>query len=133
MQRFYRQHKEKVNYLLIGGWNTLFGYFTFVGLYFWLHSTIHYIILLVISNILSITNAYIGYKIFVFRTKGNYLQEYIRFYLVYGVAILFNLVLLPVTVEMFNLSPPLAQGIIIWLTVIFSYFGHKHFSFKKHE
>ncbi|MDI6732272.1 MAG: GtrA family protein, partial [Candidatus Margulisbacteria bacterium] len=78
-----------------------------------------------------ITNAYVGYKLFVFKTQGNYLNEYLRFYMVYGAALLFNFFLLPITVEVFKLSPPVAQGIIIWLTILFSYFGHKHFSFSK--
>ena len=129
MHQIYSQHKEKINYLLVGGWNTLFGYAAFLVLYLWLNASVHYLILLVISNILSITNAYIGYKIFVFKTQGNYLKEYLRFYLVYGTALLFNFILLPITVEAFKLSPPVAQAIIIWLTIIFSYFGHKYFSF----
>lgn len=129
MSQLYHQHKEKVNYLLVGSWNTLFGYLAFVGLYLWLGYRINYLVLLLISNVFSITNAYIGYKLLVFKTKGNYLREYLRFYLVYGSAILFNFILLPITVELFKITPPIAQGIIMWLTVIFSYFGHKYFSF----
>ncbi|OGC32362.1 hypothetical protein A2311_05280 [candidate division WOR-1 bacterium RIFOXYB2_FULL_48_7] len=86
-------------------------------------------VLLIVSNILSITNAYVGYKLFVFKTKGNYLQEYLRFYVVYGTALVLNFVLLPVCVEIFKVSPPLAQAGLLGLNIIFSYLGHKNYSF----
>ena len=130
MFRFYRRHQEKINYLAVGVWNTIFGYLTFLGLYLLFNHVVHYLIILLISNFLSISNAYVGYKIFVFKTKGNYLQEYGRFYLVYGSALLLNFALLPLCVELFKLSPPVAQGGLIFLNVVFSYLGHKNFSFK---
>lgn len=133
MKALYQRHQEKINYLLVGGWNTVFGYLTFVVLYYLLHQQIHYLILLIISNILSITNAYIGYKIFVFRTKGNYLNEYLRFYVVYGLALLLNLILLPLVVELFKINPVIAQAIIMFINVVFSYLGHKNFSFRLGE
>lgn len=130
MRKITGQHREMINYLLVGGWNTVFGYLAFLALYYLLSARMHYMILLVISGILSITNAYVGYKVFVFRTKGNYLKEYLRFYIVYGGAMALNFVLLPVAVEIFRLSPPIAQGGLTFINVIFSYFGHKNFSFK---
>ncbi|NQT30049.1 MAG: GtrA family protein [Candidatus Saganbacteria bacterium] len=130
MKRFYTKHRDKIWYLLVGLWNTLFGYLVFVALYFLLAKKINYMILVVISNILAITNAYIGYKIFVFRTRGNYLKEYLRFYVIYGGAIALNLILLPVLVEFFAVTPIVGQGIVMIVIVVGTYFGHKHFSFR---
>ena len=129
MRRIFQRHQEKINYLLVGGWNTVFGYLAFVALYLLLAKQIHYLILLVLANILSITNAYLGYKIFVFKTKGNYVREYLRFYLVYGATLLLNLLFLPICVNFLGISPVLAQGGFIFVNVIFSYLGHKYFSF----
>ncbi len=130
MEKFLQLHGEKIRFLAAGAWNTLFGYFSFVILYYLFRSAAHYMILLVISNILSITNAYLSYKYFVFKTKGNFMKEYSRFYVVYGAAFIANLVLLPVFVELLRIHPLISQALIIILTVIISYFGHKHFSFK---
>ena len=130
MKKIYQQHEEKIKYLLVGSWNTIFGYFVFLALYYPLVAKIHYIIIFVMANIISITNAYIGYKIFVFKTRGNYWREYLRFYVVYGGAMALNLALLPICVELFHLSPPLAQAGLIFINVIFSYYGHKKFSFR---
>jgi putative flippase GtrA len=131
MRQLYRRHKQKIDYLLVGGWNTVFGYCTFLALYYLLSHRTHYLLLLLVSNIFSITNAYIGYKVFVFKTRGNYLQEYLRFYVVYGTAMALSFVLLPVCVEIFRMSPPLALGGIMFINVAFSYFGHKSFSFRR--
>ena len=117
---------------MVGGWNTIFGYFTFVALYYLIGHKIHYLALFIISNVLSITNAYIGYKTFVFKTKGNYLREYLKVYMVYGGAVILNFILLPVLVEFFRFPPPLAQGMLVFTGFIFSYFGHRNFSFKVH-
>ncbi|MBI5399103.1 GtrA family protein [Candidatus Saganbacteria bacterium] len=130
MRQLYKRHQEKINYLLVGIWNTVFGYLTFVGLYCLLSVKIHYLFLLVISNVFSITNAYIGYKIFVFKTRGNYWQEYLRFYLVYGAALAVNFALLPIGVELLKISPPWALAGLTVINVIFSYYGHKKFSFR---
>jgi putative flippase GtrA len=126
----YNKHKEQINYLLVGIWNTIFGYAAFAALYFLLRGYLHYMILFVISTLLSITNAYLAYKLFVFKTKGHYWREYSRFYAVYGGALALNLALLPLVVVTFHLSPVIAQAGLSFITVIFSYFGHKNFSFK---
>ncbi len=126
-----KKHSEKIRFLIAGAWNTVFGYFSFVILYYLFSPATHYMILLVISNILSITNAYLSYKFFVFKTKGNFMKEYSRFYVVYGAAFIANLMLLPVFVELLRIHPLMSQALIIILTVIISYFGHKHFSFRE--
>ncbi len=133
MKQFLTRHEQKIRYLIIGGWNTVFGYGIFAALYFWFASSIHYLAILSISYVLSITNAYIGYKLFVFRTKGNILREYFRFYLVYGVSFIFNLTMLPLFVETFSLNMYVAQAIVTVITILGSYVLHKKFSFKGKE
>ncbi|MFH1362091.1 MAG: GtrA family protein [bacterium] len=130
MRKLYHRHREKINYLLVGGWNTVFGFCVFAALYYLFGQKIHYLFLLVISNVISITNAYVGYKIFVFKTRGNYLKEYLRFYVVYGFTFGINFVFLPLIVEFFQVNPVMAQAFFIGINVVISYTGHKRFSFK---
>lgn len=130
MRELYGKHKGKIEFLIIGVWNTIFGYSIFIFLYYLLHEKWNYLIILVFSNIISITNSYLCYKYFVFRTKGNYCSEYLRFYLVYGASFLANMLLMPFFVEFIGMKPVPAQGIILIITVIAGYFGHKHFSFN---
>ena len=105
------------------------GYLTFILLYYLLHSRFNYLVILVISNLISITNSYLCYKFIVFKTKGNYCREYLRFYLVYGASFIANLILMPLFVEVGGMKPIPAQGIILFFSVLFGYVGHKHFSF----
>jgi len=130
MRRIYHRHKEKINYFIVGVWNTIFGYGIYALLYYAFSPSVHYLLLLLPSYIISITNAYIGYKIFVFKTKGNYLKEYLKFYVVYAFGLVVNLLLLPLFVEVSGLNPVVAQAMVIPFMVCVSYLGHKHFSFR---
>jgi putative flippase GtrA len=76
-------------YLLVGAWNTLFGYGSYALLTAILTPVIPhgYIVASVISSLLNISVSFLGYKWFVFKTKGNYLREWIRCVGVYSGAL----------------------------------------------
>ena len=120
-----------LRYLIVGAWNTVFGYGVFALLYFLLSANIHYVIIAIISNIIAITMAYAGYKLFVFKTKGNYLAEYLRFYVVYGFSMILGLILLPLFVEFLKLNVYLAQAAATIACISVSFVGHRNFSFRK--
>jgi putative flippase GtrA len=126
-------------YLLVGMWNTLFGYACFAFFTAILEKSVPHSYMLggVLANIVSITVAFLGYKWFVFKTKGNYLREWIRCVGVYSGSILLGLVLLPITVLTIRHNfgyqreaPYIAGALLTGSTVIMSFFGHKHISFR---
>lgn len=126
-------------YLLVGAWNTLFGYCTYALFTVLLMPRFRfgYVLASAISSMINITMAYFGYKFFVFKTKGNYLVEWLRCILVYGSGMLPGLVLLPLLVEglhyAFHLqrsAPYVAGALLTGFTATYSFFGHKHFSFR---
>ena len=117
-------------YLAAGGWNTVFG----LGLY-WLAyrlfgERVHYMVIAVAVNVLAITNAFLCYKLIVFRTKGNWLREYVKCWIVYGGGALVSMALMWLMVGLSGLNPVLANFIGTFIVVIASYFGHKFFSFR---
>ena len=118
-----------IRYLLVGGWNTIFGMAIYATLHHWLGSHIHYLLLLIPANILAIANAFLCYKLFVFRTRGNALREYLRCHAVYGIMMLVGAALLFLQVECLGLHPIVANCACIVITTIISYFAHRHFSF----
>jgi putative flippase GtrA len=90
-----------LRYLCVGGFNTFFGYFTFVVALSLLNQItpqrflyLTVVLASVISTPLNITVAYFGYKFFVFRTKGNYLTEWLKCFAVYGTSMIPGLVAL---------------------------------------
>lgn len=130
-----------VRYLFVGGWNTVFGYSTFALINFALtrwRVVAPYMYAMVISNFIAITVAYLGYKVFVFKTRGNYLREWARCMAVYWSATLPGLVLMPILVRLFanifelkTAAPYLANAVLLGATTIYSFIGHKNFSFRQ--
>lgn len=122
---------EKFRYLLIGAYNTAFGYGAFAVLWGLWNQSLHYFAILCISHVISVTNAYFGYRIFVFRSKNDGWHEFARFNTVYLGTLAFNVVSLPALVEWFNFHPLAAQGVIVVVTVVSSYLLHRRFSFRQ--
>jgi putative flippase GtrA len=92
---------EVARYLLVGVFNTVFGYVTFVVALSLLNvitpQRFLYLTVMLASVAalpLNITVAYFGYKFFVFRTQGNYLREWLKCFAVYGTSMIPNLLAL---------------------------------------
>lgn len=131
LRRFTDTQFEVLAYLLTGAWNTVFGMGVYAIAYHLWGEHIHYIVLSIFVNVLAITNAFLCYKFFVFRTKGNWLREYFRCYVVYGFVALFNIGLLWLLVHFFNMNPACANALGIVIVTFVSFFAHKFFSFRK--
>jgi putative flippase GtrA len=127
-------------YLLVGIWNTGFGYAMFVLFTFLLSQwwpRYGYIPGGLLSSFFSITVAFFGYKLFVFKTKGNYLREWLRCFAVYGSSIAIGSVILPCLVFLIRHSttidtkaPYLAAALMTGFNTIYNFIGHKKFSFR---
>lgn len=122
---------EKFRYLVIGAYNTFFGYSIFAVLWMLWGLSLHYIAILGISHVVSVINAFVGYRIFVFRKKGAIWGDFFRFNLVYLGAFAFNILVLPVLIELLKFHPLVAQALVVIVTVVTSYFLHRCFSFKE--
>ncbi len=88
-------------YICVGIFNTVFGYINFAVILALLNMAppVRFLYLtVVLASILSvplnITVAYFGYKFLVFRTKGNYLGEWLKCFAVYGAGMIPGLVAL---------------------------------------
>lgn len=120
-----------IRYLMAGLWNTIFGYTVGLGLYNVFHIYTHIVFISIFANILSISMSFITYKLFVFNVRGNWLKQYTRCYLMYGTISLVSTGFLWVSVDFFKIPFWLAQGLVIPGMILFSYVGHKKFTFNK--
>ena len=126
-------------YVIVGVWNTLFGYGAYAGLTAALAPVVphSYIPASIVAAPLNITVSFLGYKWFVFKTHGDYLREWTRCIVVYGSAMAMGIVLLPPTVFLIRLAtgldrpaPYIAGALLMGFNIIYSFLGHKNFSFR---
>jgi putative flippase GtrA len=126
-------------YLVVGIWNTAFAYGTFALFTALLdrYMPASYMAGSLLSALLNITVSFLGYKWFVFKTKGNYLKEWGRCLMVYSGSIVVGLALLPPTVFIVShvtgsprAAPYIAGALLLSVQVILSFLGHKRFTFK---
>ena len=125
-------------YLAVGACNTIFGYGCFALFTLLLTPVLSYgyVAASILANLFSITFAFLGYKWFVFKTKGNYLKEWIRCLGVYAGGMILSAAALPFVVGVIRRQPghdrsaPYIDGaIVLVFSIVFSFFGHRHISF----
>jgi putative flippase GtrA len=132
-----------LRYVVVGAWNTLFGYGCFFLLVrFFLHflpaqPALTASIAFIVATVINVTVSFLGYKWFVFRTQGNYLREYRRSLLVYLPSLAISAVAIAPLTGLLHLVPHLktqapyvAGAALAGFNVIASFLGHKHISFK---
>jgi putative flippase GtrA len=122
--------REEILYLVVGGWNTVFGYGLWALLQFVLGERLHYLAIVVISWPLSVLNNYLCYRYLVFRSRGPILRELPRFSAVYSATLLANLVMLPAALQIWPGSIYVVQAAFMATVIVVSYLAHKHFSFR---
>ena len=136
---------EVIRFLMVGGFNTAFSLALYSGcvIFFGRLLPTHgkpliADIAFVVSTPVAITVAFLCYKHFVFKTKGNYLKEWLRCFAVYSVSFPMGLVILPAATHLFqrvaltHAYAPFLAGIVNSLIIAcYSYFAHKKFSFKR--
>ena len=127
--RFLRRRREQVLYLVIGAWNTAFGYGEWAVLQFLLHDYLHYLAILILAWPLAVLNAYLCYRRFVFRSTGSVRKELPRFSLVYLVTLVGGLAALPFLLRTFSLNIYVTQAGYTAAVVVLSYLAHRFFSF----
>jgi putative flippase GtrA len=130
-----------IRYLLVGGWNTAFGFACFAVMNRWVSTFItaySYLVAYLLASLINITIGFLAYKWFVFRTKGDYFNEWLRTLTVYSGSIAIStLALAPLvtvirhTTQYQTQAPYIAAALLAVLTICGSFLGHKHFSFRK--
>jgi putative flippase GtrA len=83
---------QLLRYLCVGAFNTVFAYVTYVAALTLLNGAVPpkylYLTVILASAVVTpvnITVAFLGYKFLVFRTRGNFLREWMKCFAVYGV------------------------------------------------
>jgi putative flippase GtrA len=126
---------ERVRFTIVGGINTAVGYGLFALFYLLFGKWIGYIASLYASYFFATLLAFYLHRRFTFRVAGtgSLLMDFLRFQGVYVIALIINTVALPLLVELAHMHALVAQALIVILTTVLSYVGHKFFSFRRAE
>ena len=139
-EQLWSEHQVKIRFLIIGVWNTIFGYLVYISLdhlfaMIFQKRYVAYMTAAVLSNIIATISAFLFHKHITFKStvKGKgVIIEFFKFYSTYTATNILGLALLPFFVEVFKIDPKIAGALLIPLVAIVSYFGHSRFSFKQH-
>jgi putative flippase GtrA len=129
-----RTHEEKLRFLVVGVWNTLFS----TGVLWVLEHAIPHDpnsilakqLILTLVWVIAVTQNFFTFKLLVFRTKGNWLREYMRMYVTYSATFVVQSVLVQSISAYFHASLFIANIPVIFIVTILSYMGHKYFTFR---
>lgn len=121
---------QRVAFLIVGAINTVVGYACFAG-FLAIVGQRHYLIALACAHVVGVLFAFVLYRFAVFRVRGHLLSDLWRFETVYLSALAVNFVLLPLLVEIGHLPVLLAQALIVFVTSVMSWVGHKNYSFRR--
>jgi putative flippase GtrA len=127
----WRDHREKILYLVVGGWNTLFQYAVFSACWYLLHQHVHPDVVLLIAYLIGSVNGFIGFRYVVFRSQGKPLREYVKYQLVYGPILLTNMLVLPLALKYSSLNAYVVQALFAVFAVVMGYLGSKYFAFRR--
>jgi len=135
---FKKKHAIKIRFVIVGIWNTLLGYGFFIAIerlltYILEKRSMAYMTAMVLSNIFAIINAFIFHRRFTFcsQTQGiAVVSEFVRFSTTYVFTFFLSLILLPVFVEIFLVTPQIGGALVILICTGVSYVGHTRFSFR---
>lgn len=143
----YDAHGEKIRYLVVGVCNTALSYVLFLALLALLgpplraladapsglvaqvgHS--YYLVAQWVGWVLMVPVSTTTMKYLAFRSKGRLLPQVGRAYLIYLPAQGLSSLILWATVRVAGLSPQIGQLVAIGVVTVFTYLGHKYFTFR---
>ena len=118
---------QKLRFLLVGGFNTVFAYLVFALLFAAIN--LPYLWALIIQYFITINVSVLTMRYYVFQSEGDFWKEFCKAWSVYIFMFLFNSVALTFLVEICNLNELYAQALYLVISTIITYILHKYFSF----
>lgn len=120
---------QRVLFLIVGAWNTIFGYLVFCAAHF-IATDLGPTPLLLLSYSISLPHAYLTQKFVVFRTTGPWVAELTRFALANSIIFGTNLAFLHVLSNFAIGSLPVLQAAYLLVAAVSSFIIHKIYSFR---
>ncbi len=122
---------QVVRYLLVGVWNTIFGYLVFVVVWQLAGARLGYGGTLVVTIVISVLQSYATQRWLVWRSQNAVRRELPRFLAVYAASYALNFVLLWLLVDHVGIQVLVAQAVATAAVVATSFVLLRSFTFRQ--
>jgi putative flippase GtrA len=123
-------NNRKTRYLIVGGINFVSSFLVFALLLKLLENSLNYISILILSFIVNAPISHWNQRKLVWKSYNSYFPELKKFIAVNIPPFAFNLLLLPIFIETWNLAILPTQLFTSALIIIGTYLVHKSWTFK---
>ena len=118
-------------FLLVGGVNTTLGTGWFIVWQLLIGERYGYHAALVLGYLCNVLCAFAMYRYLVFRVRGHFFRDLLRFFVVNFGAFLANISLMTVAVSFLHFPPIPSQWVVTAVMAVVSFFGYRDFSFRR--
>lgn len=122
---------RRIRFLVVGGYNTGFGYLVFALAYWALGDRMHYVFIATIAHFLAVTNSFLTQRHLVFRSRNPWRSEFFRFQLTYLGMLPVGVALLAFFYDLLGFPMLVAQALGMVTVVFVSYFVISRFTFRQ--
>lgn len=131
LQRIVRD--QRVLFLLVGGVNTLAATALFAVLVLLYGDQVSATAILIVVWVISLLAVFMIYRRLVFRVKGRFWLQLMKFTVVNLAGLVINAGLLAVFADYLGWPPIPVQLSVMAFIIVLNYFSHLHFSFREKE
>ncbi|NMM16445.1 MAG: GtrA family protein [Cellulomonas sp.] len=124
-------HRRAVRFVLVGIVNSAFSFGVFAALQSTVGQHVHYLVVLAMSHVLGVLEAYVLQRWLVFRVTGHWWRDLAKFWSVYLVALAVNAVALPALVEIAGVPVLWSQAAVMLATALGTFVAHRAFTFRR--
>lgn len=129
IEKIWFRLNQKIRFLLVGGFNTVFAYLVFVGLYHVVE--LNYNLALITQYFITVNISFLTMRYYVFQSHGDIKSEYFKSWTVYIGMYFFNAFALNFFVIFLKLGPIIGQAMYLVISTVVTYILHKYFSFRE--
>lgn len=122
---------QKIAFLLVGGVNTALGTAWFILWQLLIGEQYGYHAAIVLGYLCNVLCAFAMYRYLVFRVRGHFLRDLLRFFVVNFGAFVANISLMTIAVSVFHFPPIPSQLVVTAVMAVVSFFGYRDFSFRR--
>ncbi|WP_187689348.1 GtrA family protein [Nocardia wallacei] len=123
--------RQEIAFAAVGGVNTLLGMVLTVVWLKVLPDSWPPATAVALAYCITIVFAFVAHRTLVFRVRGHALRDFVRFVLVNSGGMLLNMAGVQLAVGVAHLPETPATVAVMGLVAVASFFGHRHFSFRR--